>query len=153
MRDFSARPESFAELAVLAGRKGWVELNRTLYEIGATRQLDLKPLALSYCDALARESRYKQIQSVLAQLEAQATDESPAFMVQLRQRQVIVAAAVGDTDSVREFARRLATLLNREPDALEGCRRVFIRLGIPDAVAELSGRAKPPTKPAVTARK
>jgi len=153
LRDFSARPEALAELAVLAGRKGWVELNRTLYEIGATRQLDLKPLALSYCDALVREARYRQIQAVLAQLEAQTTEESPPFMVQLRQRQVIVAAALGDTESVREFARRLATLLSRDADGLEGCRRLFGRLGIPDAVAELSGRAKPAAKPAVTARK
>lgn len=150
LRDFSSRPESLAELAVLSGRKGWVELNRTLYEIGANRQLDLKPLALSYCDALARESRYKQIQQVLTQLEAQSAEESPAFMLQLRQRQVIASAALNDSDSVREYARRLASLLNRDPDGLEVCRRLFSRLGIADAVAELTSRSRPtpPTKTA-----
>ena len=151
LRDFSSRPESLAELAVLSGRKGWVELNRTLYQIGANRQLDLKPLALSYCDALARESRYKQIQQVLIQLEAQSSEESPAFMVQLRQRQVITSAALSDSDSVREYTRRLVALLNRDPDGLEVCRRLFSRLGISDAVAELSSRSRTTPAPKTAA--
>ena len=141
LREFADRPESLISLANLAGRKGWVELARNLYAIGANRQLDLNQMALSYSDALARGSRFKEVQRILAGLESQASDASVPFLVQLRQRQVIAAAALGDTDNVREYARRLAAVLNRDPEGLEVCRGLFRKMGIADALAELSSRS------------
>ena len=141
LRDYSDRPEALAELAVLAGRKGWVDLARTLYEVAANRQPDVSRLALSYSDALARGSHFKEVRQILLQVEAQAAEGDAPFMVQLRQRQVIAAAALGDVDNVHEYARRLAAILNRDPDGLEVCRRLFSRLGIVDAVSELSSRS------------
>lgn len=139
--DFGSEPESLPALAALAGRKGWVDLSRALYEIAANRQRDLNPLALSYADALAHGSRFKDVRVILDELEAQAPEGNAAFMVQLRQRQVIASAALGDSDNVREYARRLAAVLSREPDGLEACRRIFQKLGIVDAVRELSSRS------------
>lgn len=141
LREFSDRPESLIGLATLAGRKGWVDLARTLYAIGANRQLDLNQVAMAYSDALARNSRYKEVRQVLTGLESQASEASAAFLVQLRQRQVITAAALNDTDNVREYARRLAAVLNRDPDGLEVCRGLFRKMGINEAVAELSSRS------------
>ena len=141
LQDFADRPESLMELAELAGRKGWVDLSRTLYQIGANRKLDLDVLALAYSDALTRGSRFKEVSQILTQIETQATEGKVPFMVQLRQRQVITSAALGESDNVREYARRLAALLNRDQDGLEVCRRLFRKLGIPDAVAELSSRS------------
>ena len=140
LRDFSGRSESLTELAAFAGRKGWVDLTRTLYQIGANRHLDLNGLALSYTDALKHEAGFKEIQEVLSEIERQAPENNPVFMVQLRQRQVINAAALGDSDNVREYSRRLAATVHGDPDALEGCRAVFQRLGITEAVSELTGR-------------
>jgi len=140
LREFGGRPEAVAELASLAGRKGWADLCRTLYELGANRQLDLNVLALFYSDALVRASQFEQVRDVLAQVEAQAPEGNVAFAVQLRHRQVIAAAAVGDAGSVREYARRLGAVLSRDPDGLEVCRRLFRKLRINEAVAELSGR-------------
>ena len=83
LQEFSDRPESLTSLANLAGRKGWVDLARTLYAIGANRQLDLNQLALSYCDALARGSRFKEVRQILTGLESQAADSNLSFTVQL----------------------------------------------------------------------
>ena len=143
LRDFSGRPESITLLAELAGRKGWADLARTLYQVGACQQPDLSLLALYYGDALARNSRLVELRQLLEQLETQAPEGNAAFMVQLRQRQVMAAAALGDQGNVREFARRLTTTLRTDPDALEACRRRFLQLGITEAVAELSGRTGP----------
>jgi hypothetical protein len=121
-----------------------VDLARSLYELGASRQLDLDPLALSYSDALARASRFQEARQVLADIELQNQEAGAAFQVGLRQRQVIVAAALGDGNNVREYARRLAAALSRDPDGLETCRRLFQRLKIAEAVAELTPRVAAP---------
>jgi hypothetical protein len=153
LRDFGRQPEALAELAALAGRKGWVDLARTLYQAGANRQADLNALALAYADALTHEARFKEIREVLAQLESQAPENNPGFMVQLRQRQVITSAALNDSDAVREYTRRLAAVLNRDTDGIEICRRIFRKLGIADAVSELAGRDPKAPTTAAAARK
>jgi hypothetical protein len=140
VREFGGQPEAILELASLAGREGWVDLGRSLYETGANRQLDLNLLALAYSDALARTSQFSEVREILTQLEAQAPEANVAYMVQLRQRQIIASAALGDATNIREYTRRLAALLGRDPDGLEVCRRLFRKLRIPEAVAELSGR-------------
>jgi hypothetical protein len=136
-----------SELAVLAGRKGWIDLSRTLYELSANTQQDLGVMALSYSDALAHVSRFKDAREILTDVDTQLADVSPAFMIQLRQRQVITCAALGDSDNVREYARRLAAVLSRDPDGLEVCRRLFRKIGITEAVAELSSRSLASTAP------
>jgi hypothetical protein len=150
LRDFGNRPEALPELAFLAGRKGWVDLSRAVFELAANGSGDLTAFALAYSDALAHESRYKEARRVLTDLESQMPDNRSALWVQLRQRQVIAAAALGDSDNVREYARRLASLVNRDPDGLESCRRIFQKLGIADAVKELSGRSIAAGTPAKT---
>jgi predicted Zn-dependent protease len=141
LRDFSNRPEALLLLADSAGRHGQMDLAFALYVTGASRQADLLPLALYFADALARASRFEECRQVLAQLEAQTPENNTAFMVQLRQRQVIMAAALNDPDNVHEYARRLAAALRSSPDALESARRNFQKMGITGAVTELSGRA------------
>ena len=141
LKEFGDRPQSITQLAGLAGRKGWVDLSRSLYEFGSLRQPDLGMLAFFYSDALLHTARVKEAQQVLAQIEAQAGESSPAFMNQLRHRQVIAAAALGDSANVREFARRLAATLRNDPDGLEISRRHFQKSGIAEAVAELSTRS------------
>ena len=136
LRDFAGRPEAVPLLAEVAGRKGWVELAHTLYEVAANQPQNLSLFALYYGDALMQAQRLPE----LAQLEVQAPEGNTAFLVQLRQRQVIAAAALGDHDNVREFTRRLATTLHGDPDALDACRHLFQKLGVMDAVAELTGR-------------
>ena len=138
LKDFGDRPEAIALLAGLAGRKGWVNLARTLYEVGADRQQDLRMLALYYSDALARNSRFSDARQVLAQVEQQSEDGNSQFLALLRQRQIVVAAALGDHDGARELARRLASALRNDPDGLEVCRRRFVQQGITEAAAELA---------------
>lgn len=139
LKEFGGRPEGLTQLAALAGRQGWVDLARSLYELGATRHPDLGMLAFSYCDALIRTSRFREASEVLAQIDAQTSDANGAFLLQLRQRQIITAAALGDTTNVREVSRRLAASLHNDPDTLEISRRVFRKAGIAVALAELSG--------------
>lgn len=136
--DFGARADGLVLLADLAGRRGWVDVARSLYAVGAARFPDLNLLALAYTDALIRNSRFAEATQMLAQIEAQMPDNAPRFLGPLRDRQVMVAAALGDHDGAREFARRLAASLSDDPDALEVKRRYFARLKISEAVAELS---------------
>ncbi len=143
LKDYGDRPEEFVQLASLAGRRGWVELARGLYDLGALRQAELSGLGFCYADALLRQSRFKEVLLLLAQIEAQALDAGSGFLVQLRNRQIIATAGVGDAPGVREAARRLAGALRNDGDALELYRRTFLKLGIVDAAAELSGRATP----------
>ena len=140
LRDFSSRPEALLLLAEAAGRNGWLDLARSLYAVGANRQPELTLFALCYGDALARNSRFAEFQQLLAQVEAQAPEKNTALLIQLRQRQVIAAAALNDPDNVREFARRLAAALRSNPEALEQARRNFSKMGITGAVTELAGR-------------
>jgi len=138
LRDFGGRSEALAMLASLAGRQGWVTLVRTLYAVAASRQPNLAVLALSYSDALARVSQLSDAQRVLTEVEAQTDDANAAFLRLLRQRQVEVAAARGDHDGAREYARRLAAALRSDPDGMETLRRRFVQEKIPEAVAELA---------------
>lgn len=139
LKDFGGRPDGLNQLALLAGSKGWVGLARTLYLLGANRQEDLGMLAVSYGDALARNSRMADYAELLAQIETQLPEDNTAFRVMLQQRQIVAASATGDRAGVRELARRLAAALRSDPEALEGVRRQFAKLGITEAVAELVG--------------
>jgi tetratricopeptide (TPR) repeat protein len=146
LRNYASRPEAMLLLAQLAGNRGWVDLARILYEIGVPRQGNLPLLALAYSDALMTKARFNEARALLAEVEAQAPEGNLNFAIQLRQRQIIAAAAVGDTANVREQARRLGSALGNHPDGLEVCRRLFLKLGIPDAVDELTprtGKARP----------
>jgi hypothetical protein len=138
LKDFGSRPEALVMLADLAGRKGWAALARTLYVVCANRQSNLAVLALFYSDALAQTSQLSDAQRVLAEIEAQTDDTNTAFLRLLRQRQVEVAAARGNPDGARDFARRLAAVTRSDPDALEILRRRFAQKGITEAVAELT---------------
>lgn len=137
--DLGNQPHTLATLAGLAGRKGWVELARSLYELSALRQPDIGMVAVFYSDALMRHGRFKEAQEMLAQIEAQALEAGPTFTAQLRHRQVIAASAMGDSSGVREFTRRLAAVLHNDPEGLEKSRRHFQKSGIVEALAELSG--------------
>lgn len=138
LKDFGDRPEAITYLANLAGQQGWTGLARVLYEVGASRQQNLGVLALACCDALAFNSHYGEAAQVLAEVEAQSEDGNAAFLRLLRQRQVEMAAARGDHEGAREYARRLAAALGSDPDAVEMVRRRFVQEKIPEAVAELT---------------
>ena len=151
LRDHGDRPEALTRLAALAGNHGWVDLTRILYELGVVRQGDLVALAFSHSDALMTRSRYGEARLLLTQLETQARDGDFAFAILLRQRQVIAAAALGDTANVHEYAQRLRSALGDNAGGLDFCRRLFAKLGIAEAVAELAPR---PVRPStVAARK
>ncbi len=137
VKDFGDRPEAVTMLAEISGRKGWVDLARLLYEIGAARQEDFRSLAMYYSDALICQRRFPEAQRVLAELDHQTSDAGN-FSVLLWQREIVAAAACGDRDGARENARRVASALRRDPDGLEVIRQRFIKLQIPDAVAELT---------------
>lgn len=137
LKDFRDRPEALSALADLAGRRGWVDLARVLYEEGLGRQADARMLALYYSDALMRTDRLAEARAVLDEVEDQAQGEN-AFCLLLWQRQVVAAAAAGDHDDARDKARRLAVALQHDPEKLEICRRRFVQLGVPEAVSELT---------------
>lgn len=140
LKDFSGRPQAVAQLALLAGRKGWVDLARGLYELATLRQQDLRLPALAYSDALAVNGKRREAREVLVQLEAQSAEGPALFMQQMRHRQVLLAASLGDSAGVREHARRMAAALRSDPHQLEAARRQFEKKGIAEAVTELSGR-------------
>lgn len=140
LKEFGDRPEALRQLAALAGRRGWVDLARALYDLGALREPDLSGLGLAYCDALTRQSRFREAQQVLTQIDSQALDGSPPFMIQLRTRQVLVAAALADTATVREFSKRLSATVRNDSGTREVLRRTLQKAGIAEAVAELSDR-------------
>lgn len=140
LREFSAQPVAMTQLAMLAGRKGWLDLARGLYELAAMRQADLRLPALAYCDALTVGAKRKEALAMLSQIELQAADGPAVFMHQVRQRQVLLAASLGDTANVREYARRMANALRNDPHQLESARRLFEKRGIVAAVAEFAGR-------------
>jgi len=151
-KDFGARPEAITQLAALAGRRGWVDLARALYELGALHQQNLSILGFCYGDALLRQGRFREVQAVLTQIESQAVEGSAPFLAQLRNRQVIAAAALGDAAAVRDSARRLASVLRSDPEGMEATRRNFQRSGLVAAAAELTGRPAA-ARPAVPANK
>jgi hypothetical protein len=145
--DFGGRPEAITMLANLAGEKGWVGLARVLYVVSAGRQPNLGDLALSYADALAKDAQLSDAQRVLTEIEGQTDDANVGFQRTLRRRQIEVAAARGDHDGAREYARRLMAVSGGDTDAIETFRRRFVKLGISEAVSELtrtSGIAKTP---------
>jgi len=140
LHDFADRPEVITQLATLCGRKGWMAQARTLYELGAVRQSDIGLLALAFGDALVRNNRIREAAEILGHIEAQSAEASPAFLVQLRLRQVVVAAALRQSEEVREYARRLAVAMRNDTEAIERSRKYCQKVGIPEAVAELSER-------------
>lgn len=142
LRDFGDRPEAVTMLANLAGQKGWAGVARVLYEVSANRRQDLGVLALAYGDALVFNSQFSEAGELLSQIEAQTEDGNPAFLRLLRQRQVEVAAARGDHEGAREYARRLAAVLHDDPIQTENLRRHFAQAKIPEAVAELAGDSR-----------
>lgn len=136
LRDVGDRPGAIEALAELAGRKGWVDLERNLYLVAANRQPELRMLALYSADALAANSSFEEEQRILDQVEAQSEDSSQNFAVQLRRREVVSAAARSDHDAIRENARFLAAALqSSDPESLDSYRRLFARMGIKEAVA------------------
>lgn len=139
LRNYSSWPEAIPRLAALAANHGWVDLARILYDLGAVRQSNLAVLALYYSDALARHGRFSEVQATLVEIEDQMPENAAApFLLQLRQRQIIAAGALGQTAAVHDLTRRLGSLLGNDPDGLEIYRRLFLRLKLPDAVAELT---------------
>ncbi len=139
--DFKDRPDAVGQLALLAGRKGWIDLSRQLYALGVMRQSDLRLLAIAYCDALLINSKFREASEILGQIEAQVSDGPAGFLQQVRQRQVLTAAKLGDSNSVREFSRRLVASLRSDPQQLETTRRFFERRGLTEALAEFSVRS------------
>ena len=144
LKDFKAEPKAVFLLAELAGRRGWLEVSGTLYELGARRSQDLGMLGLFYSDSLARNSRLGEVRALLEEIEQQSGGRNVPFLLQLRQREIAAAAATSDREGVREYARRLASLLRNDPDLLEQYRRHYQTVGLAEAVAELSERAARP---------
>jgi tetratricopeptide (TPR) repeat protein len=136
-KDYGDKPEAVAMLAEISGRKGWVGLARLLYQASAAHQQDVRQLAMYYSDALMFQGKFPEAQRILAEIDRQ-TPDSGTFPVLLWQREIVAAAACGDRDDARESARRVAAALRRDPDGLEVIRQRFIKLKIPDAVAELT---------------
>jgi len=148
LEDFGNRPEALLRLGAFAGKKGWIDVTRSLYELTATQMGNCRMQALFYGDALMQNQRYREARELFANLEQQSQGDAD-FSLQLWQRQVAVAALVGDHDAVREAARRIATVLKRDPDKLEIYREHFAKMPIPEAVAELGGLSpKPVSQPA-----
>jgi hypothetical protein len=144
LRDFADRPDAVLRLAELAGRKGWVDLARTLYELGAERQADLGLFALCYADALGNHQKLSELRAVLAEVDAQCSAAGTGFLVQLRERQIVAAQMAGEPENVREYARRLATLVRAEPDLLERYRGRYLKQGMPEAAAQFTVAAAKP---------
>lgn len=147
--DFKGQPQPMALLAELAGRRGWTMLSRGLYEAAVAREADARIPAMFYAEALFRSKRAEEALDVMRALERQSGEETN-FMVLLRQRQIVVAAALGRMDEAREYARRLASSLGRDPERLEATRRRFAQSGLGEVAAELAGSAP---KPRPTAKK
>lgn len=135
--DFGASPAALLSLAEQAGRRGWTGLAYALYSVGTSRFSNLGPFALCYADALIVNARFSEAQLVLTQTELQLPDNNERLFERLRDRQVLTAAALGNPNATRDFARRLAILLRGNEEALEEKRRYFARLKIREAVEEL----------------
>lgn len=151
LTEFRSQPQALALLAELAGKRGWVPLARGLYEAALGLEADARIQAMFYAEALFRNSRAQEAMEVMLLLERQSSDEA-GFLVLLRQRQIVVAAAMGKTDEAREFARRLASSLSRDPERLEATRRRFVQVGLVEVAAELVGSAAKP-RPAAAVKK
>ena len=137
--EFGDKPGAILMLGNLAGRKGWVPLARLMYVVSVSRGEDARPLLLYYSDALMAHRRFEEARQVLAELDRQAGND-PSLLPLLWQRQVVVAAALGAHEDARETARRIATQLAGDPEQLQVIRERFARLGIPEAVSELTPR-------------
>jgi len=137
---FGDRPEAILMLGNLSGRKGWVELARLMYEVAVIREQNARPLVLYYSDALMVHRRFDDARRVLAELDRQVEGDAVLEPL-LWQREIVVASALGLHEEARETARRLATEFGRDPEQLEIIRQRFVRLGIPEAVAELAPHA------------
>jgi hypothetical protein len=134
--DTKGESSGLEALADLAGRKGWVGLEKNLYLVAANREADLHMFALNGADALAVNSRFDEEKRVLDQAGSQSEDAGAPLAVQLRRREVMADSALGDNDGVRENARFLAAaLLSSEPESMDTYRRLFERLGIKEAVS------------------
>ncbi len=140
LADFGDRPEAILMLGNLAGRKGWAELARLMYEIAVIRGQNARPLVLYYSDALVMHGRFDDARRVLAGLDRQVEGDTQLEPL-LWQREIVVASALGLHEEARETARRLATQVEHDPEQLEIIRERFVKLGIPEAVAEFTPRA------------
>lgn len=143
------RADTMIRIANLAGERGWVDLARNLYIVGAGRSINPSVLGVTYADALMHVGRYAAARDVLQELEGQIAESDVRMMALVRDQQIVAAAALGDQNGVRDFARRLAVTLGNDPDALEIKRRRFSLLNIADAVTELTRMrsASTPRKP------
>lgn len=138
LRDFNSDPKAVFLLAELAGRRGWTELARTLYEVSAARGHDISFLGLFLSDALLKSGQVAEARRVLEDIGEQSAGHNAVFLQQLRQREITAAAAVGDRDAVRESARRLAGLVRDNVDAFDQYRQFYQSLGLKEAVTEFS---------------
>jgi Flp pilus assembly protein TadD len=144
IEDFKSDPTALTGLAQLAGQKGWVDTARIVYEAETARQKNVGMLAMYYADALMVHHRSQEALRVLAELDRQNSDAANQFSIYLWQREIVAAAACGDHDQARDSARRVASALRRDPDGLDSIRRHFVKLNIPEAVAELTVSAPEP---------
>jgi tetratricopeptide (TPR) repeat protein len=141
LKGSSATPEAILALGELAGRKGWLDLARNLYVASSDHLPNLRMLALYYADALAVNSHLDDEEKVLKEIEVQSADAGGYFGIELRRRQVFVAATRGDTEAVREDARELAAdLQGSDPDNFENYHRLFTRMGLKEAAAAFDQR-------------
>lgn len=153
LREHAGQPDALLQLALLAGRKGWVDLALDLYRLAASRFPNLGMFGICHADALARQSRFLEFRKVLAELEAQTSDgDNTNYLQQLRHRQIIAAGAVGDEAGVRDHAQRLASSMKGDPERIEALRSHFTQIGLPVAATAFAPK-KPAAKPTADAAK
>jgi tetratricopeptide (TPR) repeat protein len=141
LKDFGDRPEDLILLASLAGRAGWFELARLIYEQRLSRGGDARSLALACGDALIVQRRFPEAIALLTEIGLQTRDDEPLSPL-LLQRQILAAAGAGQSETTRSYARRLASALKGDSGQLALMRMRFERLGITEAAAEFSSQSQ-----------
>lgn len=143
--EFGASPQALLQLSEQAARRGWSGLAYALYSAGSARFANLAPLALCYAEALMATGRFGQARAALEQIDLQLPDNNQPLFARLRERQIVTAAALGDREGAREYARRLGNLLRGNDRLLRAKQRQFERLRIPEASEELAKSLGPTT--------